>query len=184
MSHFAHLTTAELEGGLHTIMQSPADHGVVDLIVIRPSVNERALPKQVDLDPNTGVAGDNWLARGDSKTQSDASTERQVTIMNSRVVSLVAQTADRWALAGDQFFVDMDLGEQNLPAGSRLKIGTAELEVTREPHLGCKKFVERFGLDAMKFVNSGKGKSLRLRGVNARIIRAGQVACGDQLSKL
>lgn len=184
MANLTHLTNTELERGLPAILESPADRGVVELIVTRPSVNERILPDQVDLDVENGVVGDNWRTRKDSKSGSVAYTERQVTLMNSRVIDLVAQTPDRWALAGDQFFVDMDLGEQNLPVGSRLQIGTAELEVTREPHLGCKKFVERFGLEAMKFVNSGKGKNLRLRGVNARVVRPGQVACGDLLRKL
>ena len=104
--------------------------------------------------------------------------------MNSRVVALVAQTADRWALAGDQFFVDLDLARENLPAGTRLEMGSAVIEVTAVPHLGCRKFVARFGLEAMKFVNSRRGKKLCLRGINARVVKAGRVETGDAIRRV
>jgi len=185
MDSIVHLTANELENGLERILQAPEDRGTVELIVTRPNINERKIADQVDLDLEQGVVGDNWKTRGYAKTDDgSAHPGMQITIMNSRVAALVAQEADRWALAGDQFFVDMDLSEQNLPCGSRVGIGSAELEVSFEPHLGCKKFVERFGLEAMKFVNSEKGKQLKLRGINAKVVKPGIVKQGDLLRKL
>jgi MOSC domain-containing protein YiiM len=108
----------------------------------------------------------------------------QLTLMNARTAALVAQDADRWALAGDQIFVDLDLSHDNLPAGTRLAIGSAVIEVSAEPHTGCKKFVARFGLEAMKFVNSPMGRQLRLRGMNTQVVQAGTVRVGDTVRKL
>ena len=138
-----------------------------------------------DLDVTEGLVGDNWRSRGSRQTNDgSAHPEMQLNLMNSRVVALVAQSEDRWALAGDQFFVDLDLGRENLPAGTRLAMGSAILEVNAVPHLGCRKFVARFGLEATKFVNSRRGKKLCLRGINARVIEPGRVVTGDRIRKV
>jgi MOSC domain-containing protein YiiM len=108
----------------------------------------------------------------------------QLNIMNSRVIALLAQRRDRWPLAGDQLFVDMDLTADNLPPGTRLTLGSAVIEVTSQPHTGCSKFVERFGVDATKFVNSAERKALNLRGINARVVRRGVIRVGDVLQKI
>jgi MOSC domain-containing protein YiiM len=91
---------------------------------------------------------------------------------------------DHWQLAGDQLFIDLDLSEENLPPGTQLAMGTAVIEVTAEPHTGCGKFIARFGVDAVKFVNSPIGQRLRLRGVNARVVRSGRIRVGDSIRKL
>ncbi len=96
----------------------------------------------------------------------------------------MSQDKSRWHLAGDQFYVDLDLSAANLPPGTRLTIGSAVIEVTAQPHTGCSKFVERFGADAMKFVNASQHQDLHLRGVNARVVRSGRVRAGDTISKL
>jgi MOSC domain-containing protein YiiM len=108
-----------------------------------------------------------------------ADPQRQVTVMNARVAELVAGGTDRMALAGDQLYIDLDLSVGNLPAGSLLAVGHAVLQVSDAPHLGCAKFVERFGAEAMRFVNSGLGRQLRLRGMNARVVQPGIVRPGD-----
>ena len=108
----------------------------------------------------------------------------QLAFINSRVISVIANNKDRWELAGDQFHVDFDLSMNNVPAGTRLKIGAAIIEVTEEPHLGCKKFAERFGKDAVKFVNSAAGQLLNLRGIHARVILPGQVVTGSRIEKV
>jgi hypothetical protein len=137
------------------------------------------------LDPAHGLVGDNWKARGSRSTpDGSANPEMQLNVMNARVIELLAQAPDRWALAGDQLYVDFDLSEVNAPAGTRLAIGAAVIEVTPPPHTGCKKFSARYGLDAMKFVNSPEGKQLHLRGVNAKIVQGGVVKVGDVVSKL
>jgi MOSC domain-containing protein YiiM len=107
----------------------------------------------------------------------------QLNVMNARAVALVAHDRERWALAGDQLYVDLDLSTDNLPPGTRLALGTAVIEVTAQPHTGCKKFVARFGAEAVKFVNSPLGKQLRLRGMNARVVRPGVIRAGDVVRK-
>ena len=180
-----HLTTEELESGLEKIRQASKDAGVLELIVRRPATGEREVLDQAELDPAAGLVGDNWRTRGSSQTSDGSShPEMQLNIMNARVTALVAQTRDRWPLAGDQLYLDMDLSAENLPAGTRLALGSAVIEVTAQPHLGCKKFVARFGLDAMKFVNSGPGKELRLRGLNAKVVEAGVIRVGDLATKM
>jgi hypothetical protein len=180
-----HLTMAELEAGLDEIRQSPRDEGVLRLIVRRPRIDEREVLEEGELHPVRGLVGDNWKMRDSSRTaDGSAHPDMQLNIMNARVAALVAQDKDRWQLAGDQLYVDMDLSAENLPAGTRLAIGSAVIEVTPPPHTGCKKFVSRFGLEAMKFVNSPVGRELHLRGINARVIQPGLIRVGQVVKKL
>ena len=175
----------ELEAALDHLRDAPKDEGIVQLIVRRPRINEREVLEQAELDPFLGLIGDNWSVRGNSTTfDGSPNREMQINIMNSRVTALVAQDKHRWPLAGDQLYIDMDLSKENLPAGSRLAIGSAVLEVSPWPHTGCHKFVSRFGLDAMKFVNSRIGKQLCLRGINAKVVRAGVVKVGHTAKKI
>lgn len=185
MIAITHLTMAELEAGLDEIRQSPQDEGVLRLIVRRPRTDEREVLEEGELHPVEGLVGDSWKMRGSSRT-ADGSPhpDTQLNIMNARVAALVAQDKDRWQLAGDQLYIDMDLSEENLPPGTQLAIGSAVIEVTPPPHTGCKKFVSRFGLDAMKFVNSSLGRELHLRGVNARVIQPGLIRVGQVVKKL
>jgi hypothetical protein len=168
----------ELEAGLEAIRRSPKDHGMLEMIVRRPAVNEREVLEQADLDLAEGLVGDRWGARGSRRA------ENQLNLMNSRVIALVAQAKDRWPLAGDQLFVDLDLSAENLPPGTRLAIGSAVIEVTAEPHTGCKKFKARYGTDAHKFVNAAVTKDLHLRGICAKVVRSGTILAGDVIRKL
>ena len=184
MSQVMFLTTDQLEAGLVEIRSSPADQGVLELIVRRPATGQRELVEEARLDLEEGLVGDNWRSRGSGATEDgSAHPEMQLNIMNARVAALVAQDRDRWPLAGDQLYLDLDLSTDNLPPGTRLALGTAVIEVTAIPHTGCKKFVERFGLDAMKFVNSGVGRELNLRGINARVVEAGMIRVGDAATR-
>jgi MOSC domain-containing protein YiiM len=180
-----HLTTVELTAALNHLAAAPKDGGELQLIAVRPRPEERRLLSEAQLDLVTGVVGDNWLARGSRATpDGSAVPEMQVTVMNARVATLVAGGAAGMSLAGDQLYVDLDLSIENLPVGSRLAIGDAVLEVTAPPHTGCKKFVARFGEDAMRFVNSRQGRALRLRGMNTRVVVPGAVRVGDRCRKL
>jgi hypothetical protein len=180
-----HLTMTELEAGLDQIRAAPRDEGLLCLIVRRPEVEAREVLEAAELDPVEGLIGDSWKRRGSSRTaDGTAHPEMQLNIMNARVTALLAQDKDRWQLAGDQLYLDMDLGAANLPAGTQLAIGSAVIEVTPQPHLGCKKFVARFGLDAMKFVNSALGRELHLRGINAKVVQAGAIRVGDMARKV
>jgi hypothetical protein len=178
-----HLSTLELEAGLDAIRRSPKDDGVLELIVRRPDVGERECLQEGELDPAEGLVGDNWRRRSSNRSPDGrAHPDMQLNVMNSRVIALLAQAKDRWPLAGDQLFIDLDLTADNLPPGTRLAIGSGVIEVTPQPHTGCKKFVARFGLDAMLFVNSPLGTQLRLRGINARVVQAGVIRAGDRCS--
>jgi MOSC domain-containing protein YiiM len=179
------LSRERLEAGLGQVRDSPADNGRVVLVVRRPSNGVRDVLAEAMLDPEAGLAGDNWLARGSSGTpDGSADPLRQVTVMNARAAELVAGSADRMPLAGDQLYIDLDISVDNLPAGSLIAVGEAVLQVSDAPHLGCAKFLERFGDEAMRFVNSRIGRQLRLRGMNTRVVRPGIVRPGDVAAKV
>lgn len=178
------LDKSQLEAGIHEIRLSPKDNGIVEHIVCRPDVNQRQEMVEAELDVELGLVGDNWYTRGDGKEKDGVSNlDMQLNLMNARAIALIAQTRDRWKLAGDQLFVDLDLSYENLPPGTELHIGDAVIQVTAEPHLGCSKFMERFGRPAAIFVNSEVGKSLNLRGINARVVVPGKVKLGDRVIK-
>jgi MOSC domain-containing protein YiiM len=180
-----HLACAELEAGIDEIRSAPIDNGVVELLVSRPAVGERTVLDEGTLDLTDGLVGDTWRTRGSSSTHDGrAHPDRQLTLMNARAVALFARTKERWPLAGDQIYVDFDLSGENLPAGTRVALGTAVVEVTAEPHTGCAKFSKRFGVDALRFVNSPVGRELNLRGINARVVEAGTVRPGDAVRKV
>ena len=180
-----HLTVGELEAGLAEIQLSPASEGAVELIVRRPAESEREVLEQADLDLHEGLVGDGWRLRGSSRTEDgSAHPGTQLTLMNARVIALVARSRERWPLAGDQLYVDLDLSAENLPTGTRLLVGSAIVEVTDQPHTGCAKFTERFGPAAIRFVNSPAGRALRLRGMYAKVVEPGRVCQGDAIHKL
>jgi hypothetical protein len=180
-----HLSTAELEAGLEEIRRSPTIEGVLEMIVRRPALGMREVLEQGELDLATGLVGDTWSQRRSNRSEDGlAHPDMQLNIMNARVVALVAQARERWPLAGDQLFVDLDLSAANMPAGTRIAIGSAVVEVTPQPHLGCQKFVARFGAEAMKFVNSPLGRELNLRGINARVVQPGSIRVRDMARKL
>ncbi|MEX2015041.1 MAG: hypothetical protein WD873_00295 [Candidatus Hydrogenedentales bacterium] len=185
MAIVRHLTLTELEAGLDYIRQSPNNGGELQLIVRRPAVDERETVNDAALCVNSGLVGDTWSSRGSSRTEDGAPhPDMQLNIMNARAAALIAETPDRWALAGDQLYVDLDLSGDNLPPGARLEVGAAIIQVTDQPHTGCNKFVARMGRDAMRLVNSPVGRSLNLRGINARVVHSGAIRVGDLLVKL
>lgn len=185
MGEAVHYSADQLEQGVDHILQSPADNGELNLIVRRPETDQRESLQQARLDVEQGLVGDNWRARG-SRHMPDgaADPEMQLNIMNSRVIDRVAGSVDRWALAGDQLFVDLDLSPENLPPGTQLELGEAVVEITEPPHTGCKKFAARFGTDAVVFVNSGRGKTLNFRGICAKVVKSGDVRVGDIARKV
>lgn len=173
-----HLTMDELRAGLDAIRQSPRDGGTVELIVRRPRLDEREVLAEGQLDTIQGLAGDYWYRRDPEHP------EVQVTLINARLIALVAQEKKRWPLAGDQLYVDLDLSAENLPPGARLAVGTAVLEVSAVPHTGCDKFMARYGRDAVLFVNSPEGRALRLRGINTKVVQGGTVRLSDTVRKI
>ncbi|MCH2211065.1 MAG: hypothetical protein MK110_07170 [Fuerstiella sp.] len=181
----SHLTIDQLNNGLSEIRRSPANHGVLQAIVIRPASDDRTSLTECEISPELGVHGDNWaegcwMSLPDGRPHPDV----QVAIMNSRAIELIAQGREHWPLAGDNLYVDLDLGRGNLRPGQQLSVGSAVLEVTEVPHNGCRKFSQRFGDDAVSFVNSEPGKEQRLRGVYARVLQAGTVQVGNVIRKM
>ena len=173
-----HKNGKALEQDVAHILDAPRDNGELQMIVSRPEVGAREMLQEARLDESLGLLGDNWSRR------SKVDPEMQLNIMSARVIAAVAGTSDRWPLAGDQLFIDLDLSRENLPPGTQLALGDAIIEVTEPPHTGCKKFAERFGVDAMVFVNSGRGRALNFRGICARVLRAGDIKVGDLARKI
>ena len=147
------------------------------MIVRRPIKGQREVLEEGQLTLDEGLAGDCWKNHSPHP-------DMQINIMNSRAIALVAADRERWPLAGDQLFLDMDLSETNLPPGSQLELGSALLEITARPHTGCGKFAARFGVDAVKFVNSMRGRELNLRGRNARVLKPGIIRNGEMVRKI
>ena len=174
----------ELEAGLDDIRNSPKERGVLALIARRPACEKREVLQEAEISLSEGLVGDNWKTRGSTRTpDGTAHPELQLTLMNARVIGMIAAEREHWALAGDQLYVDLDLSTANLPPGTRLQIGTAVVEITAYPHTGCKKFAARFGPDATKFVNSPIGRELQLRGVHAKVFQPGIVRVGEAVTK-
>ena len=154
-------TTGELEAGLDEVVRAPRRTGRVLAVAVRPAVDRRELVEEAMIDVDAGVMGDTWRSRGSSSTSDRSADPRaQVTVMNARFARLIAgEEVDRWALAGDQLYVDLDLSVEQLPAGTRLSIGDAVLEVSEKPHTGCAKFSARLGVDALPLVGSPQGSA-------------------------
>jgi MOSC domain-containing protein YiiM len=162
---------------LDQVHSAPSNDGRLDLIVRRPARDERETLDEADLDLELGLVGDRWATRQIDKTP--AYLAAQLTVISTRLLATIEPDRARWPLAGDQLYVDLDLCEQHLPAGSHLAIGSTLIEVSDEPHTGCAKFSARFGSEALRWINSPIGRAHRLRGLNARVLRGGTVRVGD-----
>jgi MOSC domain-containing protein YiiM len=175
-----HVDAATLRAGLAEVRRSPSDAGIVEMLVVRPAVDARSVVDRVQVDLQRGLVGDSWLERGNSRTpDGSADPQAQVTVMNSRAALLMAGQRDRMPLAGDQLYLDLDLSVDNLPTGTVLEFADAALEVTAAPHTGCSKFTARFGVDALRLTATPDGLQLRLRGINARVVRPGAISVGE-----
>ena len=181
----AHLTTEQLETGLGHILRSPANNGPLLMIVRRPEVDRREIVTEAELDVAEGLVGDNWKSRGSaSAPDGRANPDAQITIINARLLALLARSEERWQLSGDQLVIDLDVSVDSLPPGARLSIGSAVIEVSEKEHTGCAKFAARYGRDALRFISTPEGRDLRLRGVNTRVVRSGKIRAGDLVSRL
>jgi MOSC domain-containing protein YiiM len=185
MSTVRHFSLEELNLRLPEVRTAPVDRGQLVQIVARPVTEQRELRERSEVTPEAGLPGDRWVNTCSRKLPDGRlNPDSQITIMNTRCLAILTDERDRWPLAGDNLLVDFDLSETNLPAGQRVKIGSAILEITPHPHTGCSKFSSRFGVDALKFVNSPEGKKLRLRGLHAQVVQPGTLAVGDCIEKV
>ena len=177
-------TADQLEAAVDRVVEAPSDVGTVELVVARPAVGERLALDDAQLRPGVGLVGDNYLERGSSRPGGGpADPLGELNIMSSRALAAVAGPDHaNWPPTGDQLIVDFDLSEANCPAGTRLAVGGAVIEVTSKPHNGCAKFADRYGVDAARWVNSRK--DLHLRGICAVVIEPGAVSVGDEIRRI
>ncbi|MEY2473116.1 MAG: hypothetical protein QOK28_2445 [Actinomycetota bacterium] len=177
-----HVALTDLEAGLDHIRQSPTEEGTLELIVVRTSPGRRKVLEEGELDLEVGLVGNDWIKR--KPRFGERNPLGQLTVMNHRAAALVAGDPERIPLAGDQLYVDFDLSTQHLDAGTRLAIGDAVIEITTKPHRGCAKFTKHFGDDATRFINTGLGIALNLRGRNAIVVEPGTIRTGDAVKRL
>lgn len=185
MTVIEHVKLDQMEAALPQLISSPKDHSPIEMIIVRPGVDERLVVDEAEIVVGGGIVGDSWSRRPSKRTPDQSPhPDMQITVINRRLLELITDSEARWPLAGDQLVVDFDLSHENLPVGSRIAVGTAVLEATDQPHTGCAKFSQRFGRDALKFVNTKQGMSHRLRGANFKVVQAGTVKVGDLFRKL
>jgi MOSC domain-containing protein YiiM len=175
------VAASRYDPALAAIQAAPADHGRLQLIVRRPAENEREIVEEALLDRENGLVGDRWAQR---HAGNPVYLDAQLTIISTRLLAAIEPDRDRWPIVGDQLYVDFDLREETLPAGSRVAIGSAVIEISEAPHTGCAKFSARFGSDALRWINSSIGRAHRLRGLNARVVQTGTVRIGDAIRRL
>ena len=180
----AHLTTEQLTERMAGLAAMPTDNGSVAALVLRPETDAREIVDSLHVVPGQGIVGDNYVARGSSRTpDGKAHPEAKICMMNWGILGTLCDGDDAlWPMAGDQLLVDFDISTDNIPAGTRMSIGSAVLEVSNKPHNGCAKFAERFGMDAARWVNSDAVQ--RYRGINVMVVTEGDIAVGDTITKL
>jgi len=168
---------ADLEAGFQALPAPPKDLGRVALIVCRraPGVHEPLDRVRITLEE--AVPGDEWNRRPGRDPAS------QITVIRRDVSELIAN-GQPLTESGDNLVVDLDISTPNLPAGSRLRVGDAIVEVTPKPHNGCAKFLRRFGADALQFVQAPATRHHNLRGVHWRVIEPGDVWVGAEIRVL
>lgn len=166
----------QLEEAWQKLPPAPRESGTVTMIVVRPGHGERECPGAAAVTVAEGLVGDRWNASNDPERTA------QITLMEKRVADLVSGEWCGPEMAGDNFVVDFDLSEDAVPIGTRIAIGSAVLEVTDEPHTGCRQFRERYGAGALRWVNLKDHRDRKLRGINCRVVKDGQVSVGDRVA--
>jgi MOSC domain-containing protein YiiM len=172
-----HLPGEALEAHLRALPAAPRERGCVTLIVLRRPDGVRETPARVWLSPEEGVPGDRWGRRSPEKR------DAQLAVM-CRAVAEVIANGQPLTVFGDNLFVDLDVSAENLPLGTRLRLGSAVVEVSPKPHDGCHKFKARFGGDALRAVQAPETRSQNRRGIYWTVVEAGECGVGDAVEVL
>jgi MOSC domain-containing protein YiiM len=170
-------TFDELQSAYAALPKPNRERGTVKLIVLRLGGGAHETPASAELALGAGVVGDRW------NIENDPDCLQQVTLMNASVAGLVCGDL-ALHMPGDNVLVDYDLSVEWLPAGARIRVGSAVLEITEKLHAGCARFSERFGASALRWVNLHDHRPLRLRGVNCRIVEAGTIAIEVSIERI
>lgn len=170
-----HLSRAALEAALAQLSAAPKDAGTIELMVARGRKGERQLPQTVVLTPEAGMPGDRWVL------DKRYGPEFQLATTRADFARVIAN-GQPLELHGDNLYLHLDLSSENLPHGSLLRLGQALVRVTPQAHNGCKKWVQRFGLEAMQLNLDPAYRALHLRGIYLRVVEAGHVRVGDRVA--
>lgn len=178
----AFASRAECDAALPHILAAPRDGAAIDSLCFRPAYGERRFPDQLHLTVAGGIADERWL-KAPWLTLPDGSPDPriQVSILPRRVMDLCWRDRDTTVHPGDTMVADLDMSEANLPAGTRLRVGSAVLEVSDKFNTGCAKWRDRYGADSLAWINHKPNRPLRLRGVLCRIVQDGVINASDQI---
>ena len=180
-----HVSFAECEQALDHINRAPLDEAEIDCLCARPDFGTRAFPDKLILTVDHGILGERWThSPWLTLPNGDPDPRIQVSILSKRVMDLCWRDRERVIHPGDPFVVDMNLGEANMPVGTRLAIGTAIVEVSDKFNTACVKWRDRYGQDSLHWMNLARNRPYRLRGILCRIVQDGEVKLGDRLAKL
>ncbi|MGY6533904.1 MAG: MOSC domain-containing protein [Pararhodobacter sp.] len=177
-------TRQELDRALPFIAAAPRDDAPIDMLCLRPDFGERRFVSRIDVTREQGIPGERWgshpwLRLADGRPHPGI----QICILSRRVLDLVWRDRAGTVHPGDTFIVDMDLSEANLPAGQRLRAGSAVLEVSDIFNDACVKWKARYGAPTQEWVRAPENRALRLRGILCRVVVDGVITLGDRLSK-
>lgn len=171
---------SELDDGRSRLPPSPRDRGRVEQVCVRPALDERFFPEELHLCPRRGAIGDRWEHRTWMYLPDGRPDPRvQLAIAHAPTIAWVHALSGNAHHPGDTLLVDLDLHANNLPAGSRLRVGTAVIEISDVENDGCAKFAARHGSEIRAWMAAPENRTRRLRGVFARVLQEGVVRAGD-----
>lgn len=179
------VTKQELGAALTSVLAAPTRETKVDLLCCRPSRNQRDFPAELSFSAKDGVEGDYglsspWLTLADGA----ADPRIHVSILPLRVLDLVWRDRETTTFSGDTIIADFNTSLENLPVGTKLRVGDAVIQVTDIWNRGCAKWKVRFGRDAYDWTSAPEHEALRLRGIYCQIVQDGVVHVGDSITRL
>ena len=112
-----------------------------------------------------------WMSHGDTVRGATGGIEVLATSSEGEMAAFHAVPRNAYAV---QFH----------PEVQHTAFGDTILEITDHPHLGCRKFMARFGPEALRWVNAKAHRAERRRGVFARVVSGGTIRVGDAVRRV